>query len=285
MNLVVGHGYLGSRVAKLWQSQGKTVFVTTRDRRKIAPLESSGLRPILCDVTDPASLVGRLAEVNTVLYAVGFDRLSNKRLREVCVGGLQNVLNALSANTQRVIYVSTTGVYGQDDGDWIDEDSPCHPSRESGRAFLDAEEALRAHALGRRAIILRLAGIYGPGRIPSAEDLRAGRAIQASADAFLNLIHVDDAARVVVAAEAHAKPPRIYLVADGHPVVRREFYDEVSRLFRTPAPVIEAPIAGVDRRGNSSKRVNIARLVREVPVEFKFRTYREGLAAIADKTT
>jgi nucleoside-diphosphate-sugar epimerase len=285
MNLVVGHGYLGSRVAKLWQSQGKTVFVTTRDRQKVAALEASGLRPIVCDVTDGAPLAGRLTEVNTVLYAVGFDRSSNKGMREVCVGGLQNVLNALPANTKRVIYISTTGVYGQDDGDWIDEDSPCRPSRESGRVFLEAEEALQAHAFGQRALVLRLAGIYGPGRIPSVRELRSGIPVVASPDAYLNLIHVDDAAQVVVAAESHAKPPRTYLVADGHPVVRREFYNEVSRLFRTPPPVFEAPTAGVDRRGNTSKCVSNARLLSEVPVEFKYPTYREGLSAIADNST
>ncbi len=150
MNLVVGHGYLGARVAKLWQSHGKTVFVTTRHRQKVAALDASGLRPIVCDVSDATSLLGRLPEVNTVLYAVGFDRSSDKAMREVCVGGLHNVLNALPASTERIIYISTTGVYGQADGDWIDEESPCRPSRESGRVFLEAEEALRAHALGRR---------------------------------------------------------------------------------------------------------------------------------------
>jgi nucleoside-diphosphate-sugar epimerase len=284
MKLVVGHGYLGSRVAKLWQSQGDTVFVTTRDPQKVAALEASGLRPIVCDVANPASLVPRLPEVNTVVYAVGFDPSGDKGMREVCVGGLKNVLNALPASTKRVIYISTTGVYGQDDGSWINEDSPCQPSRESGRVFLEAEEALQTHAFGQQTIILRLAGIYGPGRIPSAEDLRVGKAIQASANAYLNLIHVDDAAQIVVAVEAHAKPPRTYLVADGHPVVRREFYSEVSHIFRTPPLLFEAPTAGVARRGNTSKRVSNARLLSEVSVEFKYRTYREGLSAIADNS-
>ncbi len=285
MKLVVGHGYLGSRVAKLWQSQGDTVFVTTRDPQKVSALEASGLRPVVCDVADPASLVGRLPEVTTVLYAVGFDRSRNQGMREVCVGGLRNVLNALSDKTKRVIYISTTGVYGQDDGSWINEDSPCQPSRESGRVFLEAEQALQTHAIGQRAIILRLAGIYGLGRIPSAEDLRAGKAIQASPDAYINLIHVDDAAQVVIAVEAQAKPPRTYLVSDGHPVVRSEFYSEVSSLFRTPPPAFEKPTAGADRRGNTSKRVSNARLLSEVSVEFKYRTYRDGLSAIADNST
>jgi nucleoside-diphosphate-sugar epimerase len=288
MKLVVGHGYLGSRVAKLWQSQGGTVFAMTRDPRKAETIEASGLRPIVCDVTDPASLrkaAEQIAGVETVLYAVGFDRSSEQRRRDVYIDGLRNVLNILPESVRRVIYISTTGVYGQDAGERIDEDSPCEPSRESGRLFLEAEHLLRSHWLSERTIILRLAGIYGPGRIPSADDLRDGVPITASANGYINLIHVEDAASVVINAETHTKPPRTYVVSDGRPVVRREFYEEVSRLFHTPPPVFKEPSAGIDRRGNTSKRVSNARLLACVPIELKYPTYREGLAAISRATT
>jgi nucleoside-diphosphate-sugar epimerase len=288
MKLVVGHGYLGSRVAKLWHSLGETVFATTRDPRKAAAIESSGLRPIICDVTDPATLrkaAEQIAGVEAVLYAVGFDRSSEQRRRDVYVDGLRNVLNTLPDSTRRVIYISTTGVYGQDDGGWIDEDSPCQPSRESGRVILEAERQLESHRLGESALVLRLAGIYGPGRIPSIDDLRNGVPIVASADDYINLIHVDDAAGVIIAAETFAKPQRLYLVSDGRPVPRHEFYQEVSNLFHTPAAVFEPPSAAADRRGSTSKRVSNARLLAELAVELKYPTFREGLAAIARAMT
>jgi nucleoside-diphosphate-sugar epimerase len=288
MKLVVGHGYLGSRVADLWRSAGETVFATTRDPRKAADLTVSGLWPIVCDVTDPVSLTNaaeHIDGVDTVLYTVGFDRTSAHARRDVYVSGLRNVLDIVPTSTRRVIYVSTTGVYGQDDGGWIDEDSRCQPLRESGRVILDAERQLQSHRLGARAIILRLAGIYGPGRIPSLGDLRDGVPILASADGYINLIHVEDASRIVIAAEAHANVPRTYLVSDGTPVLRRQFYDEVSRLFRTPQAVFEEQSERIDRRGNTSKRVSNARLLAETGVRLKYPTYREGLAAIAHAMT
>jgi nucleoside-diphosphate-sugar epimerase len=284
MKLVVGCGYLGSRVAKLWQIKGEMVFATTRDPRRAAELDSSGLRPIFCDVTDAASLRtagGQLEGVDTVFYSVGYDRSSIQGRRAVFVNGLRNVLDILPTSARRVIYVSTTGVYGQDDGGWIDEDSACEPTRESGRLFVEAECLLKSHRIGDRAIILRMAGIYGPGRIPSLDNLRDGLPIAADDEGYINLIHVDDAAKVAVAVEAHAKPPRTYLVSDGIPVRRREFYDEVSKLFHTPPAVFVEQSADTNRRGNTSKRVINARLRQEIPVELTYPNYREGLAAIA----
>ena len=79
---------------------------------------------------------------------------------------MRNVLAALPAETGRLIYISTTGVYGPADGDWVDEVTPPDPQREGGRASLAAEQVLAAHPLGQRSVILRLAGIYGPGRVP-----------------------------------------------------------------------------------------------------------------------
>jgi nucleoside-diphosphate-sugar epimerase len=104
-----------------------------------------------------------------------------------------------------VIYISSVGVYGPSDGDWVDESTPCEPHREGGKASLAAEQVLAGHALGRRGLILRLAGIYGPGRIPLAEKIRKGEPLPVSPEGYLNLIHVDDAARVVLAAEEKAR--------------------------------------------------------------------------------
>ena len=184
-----------------------------------------------------------------MLFAVGYDRsaaASTQSIEEVYAGGMRNVLAALPLDIGRFIYISTTGVYGPASGEWVDETTPPDPRRDGGRASLAAEQVLAAHPLGARSVILRLAGIYGPDRVPFIKELRAGQPIPAPASGYLNLIHVDDAAEVVVeptvstGASRHcpatANPPRIYCVSDGNPVERGEYYSEVARQIGVPPP-------------------------------------------------
>jgi nucleoside-diphosphate-sugar epimerase len=280
MKLIFGCGYLGLRVGRRWLAAGETVCAVTRSRARAEELRSIGCTPLVADVTAPESL-SELPAAETVLYAVGHDRTARKTLREVYVAGLSNVLDALSAATQRVLYISSTGVYAQSGGEWVDEESACEPIRESGCVCLEAERVLQAHRLGKKAIILRLAGIYGPGRIPRRQGLQAGEPIAAPQYGFLNLIHVDDAARIVLAAE-HVPPPRLYTVSDGLPPVRHEYYAELARLLAAPPPTFVDPPADSPAalRAESNKRVSNRRLLSELDVKLEFPSYREGLAAI-----
>lgn len=279
--LIFGCGYLGGRVANLWSAAGETVYVVTRSAERAESLRRAGLKPIVADVTRPASL-GELPAVSTVLYAVGFDRSAGRSMHEVYVEGLRHALDALPESTGRVIYISSTSVYGQTDGEWVDESSPCEPERENGRDCLAAERVLRSHPLGSRAVILRLAGIYGPGRIPRGETLKAGEPIAAASEGYLNLIHVADAAQVVLLADEHSSVPNLYLVSDGQPAPRRAYYEELARLLDAPPPRFVAPPEGSPRaaRSGSNKRIGNARLLGELPVRLAFPSYREGLAAI-----
>ena len=233
--LIVGCGYLGRRVAERWLDAGDEIFAVTRSNRRAAEFVRAGLRPIVADVMRLETLVGLPAGA-TVLYAVGYDRAQNFGIEEVYLRGLVNVLNALPESTGRVIYVSSTGVYGDCSGQWIDEHTPCFPERAGGRACLAAEAAPLNHPRGTEAVILRMAGIYGPGRIPNREALQQGRTIPASATGWLNLIHVDDAASVVLAAERASAGPHHYLVSDGCPVARRDYYRQLAQLLKAPAP-------------------------------------------------
>lgn len=280
-HLVIGCGYLGLRVAKCWAAEGRTVYAVAPSARQAAALERQGLRPLEADVTRPETL-GRLPVAETVLYAVGFDRRGGASRRELHVDGLRSVLDRLPPKTGRILYTSSTGVYGQTDGQWVDEESPCQPLREAGQAMLAAEQLLRAHPLGDRAVILRLAGLYGPGRIPKLADLLAGRPVTSPSEGYLNLIHVDDAVRAVLAAEVHARVPRIYLVGDGHPVPFREFYRRLADLLGTAPPEFLEPSATTRtaRRGGGNKRVCNSRLLKELKVALKYPTCHAGLAAI-----
>ena len=279
--LIVGYGYLGSRVGARWVSAGETVFAVTRSNRRAVELQQSGIAPIVADVTIRESLQ-ELPRVDTMLYAVGHDRTSSKSIEEVYAGGLQNVLDMLPDTTSRVIYISTTGVYGDCAGQWINEETPARPTRAGGQASLAAELVLNKHRLGGRGVILRLAGIYGPGRIPRATMLLAGEAIPAPSQGYLNLIHVDDAANVVLAAEQLQQLPRMYVVSDGNPVVRREYYEELARLLAAQSPTFTAaptdsPAA---QRAAADKRIDPARMMAELRPQLSFPSFREGLAAI-----
>jgi nucleoside-diphosphate-sugar epimerase len=279
--LIIGCGYLGRRVAELWRSQGDEVWATTRSRERFAELETLGVKPVLFDVASAATQ-SALPEARTVLYAVGFDRSAGVTMRTVYVEGLRRTLDALPNTVERILYISSTGVYGQSDGSVVDEESPTEPTRDGGQVVLEAERVLQSHPMGDRAVILRLAGIYGPGRLPRLEAIRSGEPIVLPEEGYLNLIHVKDAARIALLAEQHASLPRTYLVSDGHPIKRRTFYEEIARRLGLPRvtfiePSADAPAAP---RSESNKRLDLRRLLTELPVTLKYPNYRHGLKAI-----
>lgn len=283
--LVLGCGYLGGRVADAWIGRGEQALAVTRSAERAREFTSRGIDPIVADIGGTIDL-SAASEIDTVLFAVGFDRTSGKTIRDVYVNGLRNVLDALPHSITRFIYISSTGVYSQSNGEWIDEDSPCEPQREGGRACLEAESLLRAHPLGARSVILRLAGIYGPNRLPKLRDIVAGRPIEAASRDHLNLIHVDDAVRTVLAAEHHTQTPELFLVSDGQPVPRGDFYRELARLCGAPEPQFVEPTGSTtaSQRGSSDKRVANQRLRERLAFDLRYPSYREGLAAIVAAT-
>lgn len=278
--LIFGCGYLGSRVAQIWLSGGHEVHALTRSGNRAPYLRRRGINPIIGNVAEPGTLAD-LPEADTVLYSVGFDPRGGYTRQAVQVDGVHSMLSALPKSVERIIFISTTGVYGQRGGVKINEDSPTEPVSEGGRAALEAEQAVRQHPWGAKTVILRLAGLYGPGRIPRRSGLVLGEPVVADATSFLNLIHIDDAARIVLAAESHAKLPRTYLVSDGNPVRRGEFYRELARLAGAEPPKFKRPPEGQPQsdRGATDKRVSNVRMLRELGVQLVHPTFREGLAS------
>lgn len=264
--LIVGCGYLGSRVAQLpWP--GRT-FALTRSRE--AELRTLGAIPVVGDIMQAESL-RHLPQVGTVIYAVGHDRAAGFSMRQVYVQGLGNVLGAM-AGAPRFVYVSSTSVYGQTNGEWVDENAITEPADESGRIVLEAEATLRFRRPD--AVVLRFAGIYGPGRLlRRADSLRRGESIAADPDRWLNLIHVDDGVAAVMAAVERASEGATYNVADGQPPTRREFYTELARLLGAPPPTFALAAEPTNRR------VSNARMRAELGVSLRFPSYREGLPA------
>jgi nucleoside-diphosphate-sugar epimerase len=299
--ILIGCGYLGSRVANLWRDAGEHTITTTRGPDPTPAMIEARSFTGQADVTKPESLEWLPSMANlrlggsppeALLFAVGFDRTTSSNIHAVYTGGLLNVLAALPSSVDRAIYVSTTGVYGTAGGDWVDEATPPDPPRDGGRASLAAEQVLAEHPLGRRSVILRLAGLYGPGRVPHLDKLRAGEPLPVPADGWLNLIHVEDAARIVVAADAWlatqppAQSPHVFCVSDGVPVARRDYYAEAARQLGAPRPRFVAPPADspAAARAEANRRVRNDKLRATLGVDVAYPTYREGLASILGTT-
>jgi nucleoside-diphosphate-sugar epimerase len=156
----------------------------------------------------------------------------------------------------------------------VSEATPPDPSREAGRVLVAAEQLLANHPAGP-GTALRFAGLYGPGRLPRLADLRAGRPIATDPDSWLNLVHVDDAARIVRAVAAAAAPAPLYVVSDGRPVRRRDWYGRLAAAAHAPPPTWD-PAAPRDR--GADKRVNPARLFRDLGLTLD---HPDSLAALA----
>lgn len=276
---IFGCGYLGIRVARKLLGDGWQVSALTRSEKRARALAAEGIRPWIGDWNDRRTL-GGLPSADRVLVSVGYDPRTKRSRHEVYVEGLRAALQVMQPQC-RVCYISSTGVFHQNDGRWVDESSPCHPTSEGGRAHLRAEELLRRVRQQQptaATVVLRMAGLYGPGRVPRIAAIRRGEAIATSSTGFLNLIHVDDAAESVIRAWNHPHPAPLYVIADGHPVVRADYYREMARLSGSPPARFTEPTA--PSRGDSNKRIWTARMRRDLLKRLEYPCYREGLRSI-----
>ena len=268
--LIIGAGYLGRRVARIWQRHGQRVAVLTRSAEKAAKWRADGFTAYVGDV---AGELPSLPESRSVLYAVGYDRESGVDKRTVYVDGVAAVLDRCPGSPQ-VLYTSSTSVYGGADGERIDHESTPDPQSDGGRICLDAESAATNAARGRVSIV-RLAGLYGPDRtLAKQAGLVEGRPLSGTGDEYLNLIHIDDAAQLVVALSE--KTPDVWVASDNHPVRRADYYSELARLIDAPPPTF----SGQPRPGRplTSRKIDCTTTWAAAAIEPEFPNYRVGLA-------
>ena len=276
--LVVGGGYLGERVARAWSAQGLRVAITTRSAEKGARFRDLGWQPLLCDLLQPDSLTA-LPAAGLILHAVAKGRDSTQSPRELAVTGLRNLLQALPDThadaAPHLLHISSTSVYGQTDGSWVDETSPTEPERENGQIVLAAEQVL--HDSSWSYTILRLAGIYGPQRLLARiAERSAALPVPGNPEAWLNLIHVDDAVAAILRAGA-LRLRKTLLIADDRPIPRREYYETLARLLDTPPPLFQPDLP--DRKGDRglNKRIRNHAMHTHLQLPLQYPTLIEGL--------
>lgn len=270
--LIVGCGYVGSSVVR--KAAGyERIYALTRTEERAEELAELGVEPIVGNWLNLGATI--LPEVEHVLVSVPH-RPDPELGEQTHVEGLLS-LTRLIGSFKRLIYLSTTGVYGQAQG-VVNEATPASPTRIGPEIAVAAERWLQAKVDASRLTILRLAGIYGPGRIPLAARLKAGESLQVPQQGHLNLVHVVDIARVVHAAFQADLTQTLYLLSDGNPVQRNEFYGFLAKLCGVAEPKYEEPDPNSPKvRRATDKQVSSAALVQELHYEFEYPDYRAGL--------
>ncbi len=270
--LSIGHGYSAQALARLLIPQGWTVIGTTRSAARAEAFRAAGVEPLLL----PGPLAPALARASHVLTSVAPDAAGDPILRD-------HAAELAAARPVWAGYLSTTAVYGDHQGGWVDEDTPLTPSTERGAARVRAEADWAA--LGLPLHIFRLAGIYGPGRGPF-EKVRDGsaRRIIKPGQVF-SRIHVEDIAQVVAASIAHPHPGRAYNLCDDDPAPPEDVIGHAAELLGLPLPpAVAYDLAEMTPMARSfyaeSKRVRNDRIKAELGVTLLYPTYREGLAAL-----
>lgn len=227
--LIIGCGDIGIRVAKQL-SLGHRVFALTSSSHRFQELREAGATPILGNLDQPESLWRLAGLAQTVIHLAPPQNQGNRDHR---TRNLLRILAQGSSAVRRLIYISTTGVYGDHRGAKVSELTPVNPQSERAQRRVDAERALRlwGPAHGVAVTILRVPGIYAANRLPLERLQSQTPALLPEEDAYSNHIHSDDLARLVCAAVYHGKPQRVINACDGNETKMGDYFDEVADAF------------------------------------------------------
>jgi len=260
--LLIGCGDLGQRVARRFLARGDTVYAL---RRNPPADDTRGIHWLQGDITRPDTLPTLPQGVTRLIHLPSPGARDPDAYRGVFVDGLRNVLQALDASAlQRIVFVSSSAVYGEHHGDWVTEDTPPAPQGFNGRVLLEAEAALAAQPVSSTA--LRLAGLYGPGRMQLIERLRSGAAgAPVEPEHWANRIHIDDAAAAVVHLALLPKVEAVYIGCDDTPLPLHVLYADLARLIGAAAPRVAPAPANVGSKKLSNARLRASGLTLQWP--------------------
>ncbi len=272
--LIIGYGDVARRTLPLLTARYR-VFALVRNPAYCASLRERGATPLLGDLDQPHSLRRLAGLAHAVLHFAPPPAQGKTDTRT------RNLLRVLSQGTppERLVYISTSGVYGDCAGAWIDETRPCHATTPRAQRRVDAEQQIRRWAIQQHvnASILRVPGIYAADRLPLARLQNGTPTLDAAEDGYTNHIHADDLARIALAALRHGKPCRIYHASDDQPMKMGDYFDAVAdafglprvpRISRTQAQqVLPASLLSFM---NESRRLDNRRLREELKVALRY---------------
>jgi nucleoside-diphosphate-sugar epimerase len=279
---IVGCGYVGRRVAAAEQARGNRVSALARTPESAEAQRAVGIEPVRGDLDDRDSLAGLDVAGQGVYYFAPPPATGARDTR------MAAFLAAIAPRApRRIVYISTTGVYGDCHGEWVDETRAPNPTADRARRRLDAEQQLQAFGArtGCEAVILRVPGIYGPDRLP-VERLRKGLPLLREDEApWSNRVHADDLVAACVAAMARGRTGAVYNVSDGHPSTMTDYFRRVADALGLPRPPEISRVEAGDRIDAGmlsylaeSKRIDNRRMREELGVAPRYPTLAEGLA-------
>jgi nucleoside-diphosphate-sugar epimerase len=280
---IFGCGYLGSRLAKAHLAAGDRVLGLVRSPESVAALRTQGIEAQLLDMDDADSSAWpeAILEVGLSYYLIPPPKSGTIDSRS------QRLLTRLQG-PGRVILASTTGVYGDCGGDWVDETRPPQPTEPRALRRLSAEQQWQdwARAKAAELIILRLPGFYGPDRLPRKR-LEQGLPVLVEASSpWSNRIHIQDLTNACLAAMDLGRAGEIYNLSDSHPGTMTDYFNQVADHLGLPRPpqitldaVPEQLSAGMQGYLRESRRIDNSKMLRELGVELLYPTLAQGLSA------
>ena len=282
--LIVGCGQVGQLLLKQQAARARFRAIARR-AESAAAVRGPGACPLPADLDDRASLARLAGTADWVVHlapppGAGPEDMRTRRLIAALAKG--------GSLPRRLVYVSTSGVYGDCGGERIDETRARAPETARARRRVDAERALRRFAAhcGVRLSILRVPGVYGPGRMPLERLAKGTPAVADAEDSYTNHIHIEDLAKAVWLALYRARPGRVYHVVDDSEMKMGQYFDAVAARAGLPRPPRISRAEAQTRLSpallsflNESRRLSNARLKRELRVRLSYPRVADGLAA------
>ncbi|MDH5535019.1 MAG: SDR family oxidoreductase [Betaproteobacteria bacterium] len=284
--LIIGCGDVALRMVPLLRGRYR-IYALSRSPQRFAVLRALGVTPVRGDLDDPHSLdvIGGLAQ-----DVVHFAPPPANGVHDTRTLHLVAALAKGQSLPQQVVYISTSGVYGNCDGALVEETRPARPQTDRARRRADAERRLREWGARSRVriSILRVPGIYAADRLPLERLAKGTPALAPEDDAYVNHVHADDLARIVVAALYRAHPNRSYNAADDAPHKMGDYFDLVADRFGLPRPprVARALAEAIIPQNllsfmRESRRLVNRRLKRELRARLRYPTVQQGIDAAA----
>ena len=282
--LIVGCGYVGVPLGAELIRLGHEVFGLRRSADGNAELLAAGIQPLVGDITRPEDLARLPGPFDWVINVVSSNKGGVDEYREIYLNGTRHLIDWLAGSpVKKYVYTSSTSVYGQTNGALVKEDAPTAPPSPTSQLLVETEQLLMEAARSRNfpAVILRVAGIYGPERGHLfLQYLRNEARIAGKGERIINMIHRDDLVNVILAALKNGRPGEIYNAVDDEPVAQIHFFRWLSETLGKWMPPFMTEEENANRkRGLTNKKVSNRRMKMELGVPLKYPNFRQGYTA------
>jgi nucleoside-diphosphate-sugar epimerase len=282
--LIIGCGYVGLALGSELARQSHEVFGLRRGDAGAAELQAAGIAPLTGDITRPETLASLPNNFDWVVNCVSSSHGEAEEYRRVYLEGSRNLVAWLAgAPPKKFVYTSSTSVYAQDDGSLVKESAPTEPATETGKILVETEKLLLAAVAEKKfpAVILRVAGIYGPDRGHWFKQFLRGEAsMEGDGSRTLNMIHRDDVAGCIISALRSGRAGEVYNACDDEPVSQANFFRWLAESLDKPMPPsVPYDTLEARKRGVTNKKISNRKLKMELGCQLKYPTYRQGYTA------